>query len=133
MDDSSKTVFQLGADSLGTILHPRQHSQAVSTQTDESQVFLKRFRSSLKKTSAYLGENTPEELIGLIEDARFSDPVGNVRTVSVEHSLCVLAKDMERTAEQGKPIPSETIKKTRRLLEVREIKCLDGKGRSHVE
>lgn len=123
MNDNSKTIFQLGTDSLGAILHPRQHSEAVSTQADSSQTFLKCFRSSLEKTSAYLGESAPKELLDLIENARFSNPIGNSASMATEQSLLLLAEKMKTEAMQENSLSSSLIAEANKLFAVRSTEC----------
>lgn len=127
MSDNSKTAFQIGAESLGKIVHPRKHTQGVDANQETSLAFHKEFMACLEKAKASLGSEVSEDFSSLIEEARFSDPVGNELSASSEQQLLVLAYEVQDKSVKGEAVADDGVIKMRRLLAIRNSECMQGK------
>ena len=126
MDDSSKTVFQLGADSLGAILHPRQHVRTVSSERTNRTTFLKEMSSVLEHISLFTNDKDTDEISKLLNEIEYSDPTSNEGTEELEQSLRSLLREMSSRAESGQPLEALP-EKAMTLLAARNEICLRNK------
>lgn len=129
MGDNSKTIFQLGLDSLGKIAHPRKHSADVDSKNRESQQFLKAFITSLETSAALLGEKAPEELTLLIDESKYSDPVSSEATKDIESKIAALAQDIATFEANSDTTIEDLAGQARKLLAVRNAHLLNSKHR----
>ena len=126
MSSNSKTAFQIGAESLGKILHPRKHTQAVDDNIKNSRIFLERFISLLIRAEILLGADASAELHMLIAEAKNSDPMSNDATAASEETLSELVSQIESCADNGE-CRNDLISKARKYLAIRNHSCLQGK------
>lgn len=126
MGTNSKTTFQLGIESLGKALHPRRHTESVGGNIENARVFLDAFNLSLARSSALLDDAASDEFIKLMDEARFSDPIGNEACRDAESLLEDLAAQIEAAAEAG-TCDEGLVSKARRHLAIRNKVCQQGK------
>ena len=126
MSRNSKTAFQIGAESLGKILHPRKHTQAVDDNIKNSRAFLESFTGALSRAAILLGDDASDELRMLIAEAKCSDPMSNEETASSEETLSSLVLQIESSADNGE-CRDDLISRARKYLAIRNQSCLRGK------
>lgn len=126
MGTDSKTAFQLGTESLGKILHPRKHTEKINADINGSRAFLETFNLSLGRSIVYLGDSASSELLSLVDEARFSDPISCEACSDSEALLEDVASQIESAAENG-ICDSELVSKARKYLAVRNQACQLGK------
>ena len=126
-DMNDKTAFQLGADSLSKIIHPRNHSQAVDERINDNRNFLETFRSKIERAAALSGESSRDFFSALLQEIKFSDPISVVEVVEDEKHLLTLAEELLFAVENDEKVSEESIEKTRKLLLVRNKACKQAK------
>lgn len=126
MRTDSKTAFQLGAESLGKAFHPRRHTGSVGRNIDDARAFLDAFNLSLARSAVLLGAAASEEFAGLVDEARFSDPMSNDACRDTESVLEDLATKIETAAAAG-TCDDELVSKAHKYLSVRNKICQQGK------
>ena len=126
MGTDSKTAFQLGTESLGKILHPRKHTDKVDSNIKSTRAFLETLNLSLGRSIVYLGDSASSELLSLVDEARFSDPISCEACSDSEALLENVASQIESAAENG-ICDNELVSKARKYLAVRNQACQLGK------
>lgn len=126
MGSNSKTAFQLGIESLGTIVHPWKHTETTDLNLANECSFLGRFKNALEYSAALLGDSASSELTALVDEAKYSDPVSNEECSAIEAALEGLASEIASGAENG-ACNDELIIKARKSLAARNQTCLFGK------
>ena len=127
MAANTKTAFQIGAESLGKMIHPRKHTEIVEGQVNDQQAFHKEFIASLQKSHALLGLSAPQSFIDLLESASFEDPISPGASFNTEELLRDCSQKIFEDAKNGNIPSEELISKTMRLVEVHKQECLQGK------
>lgn len=120
---NDKTAFQIGAEAVSKIAHPRVHSQTVQANLDESTTFLAEFKAKVSRAAMLADGESERRLAPLLEDIRFSDPVSVTDARMDETALLAMADEFIGAVESGRDIPDESVTRTRRLLAVRNDMC----------
>lgn len=126
MSDNSKSVFQVGSESLGKILRPRKHSQSANDALEDRLRFMNDFNAALSRIRILLGEKQSENLALLAEEARYSDPVSCEASREAEEKLLNLIEHIEAEANSGR-CSDKTIGNARECLAIRNKYCQQGK------
>ena len=124
---NDKTAFQIGAEAVSKIAHPRVHSQTVQANLDESTTFLAEFKAKVSRAAMLANDESNRRLDPLLEDIRFSDPVSTAGAFADESALLAIADEFIGAIEDGRDIPEESITRSRRLLAVRNDLCRQSK------
>lgn len=124
---NDKTVFQLGAEAVSKIVHPRVHSQTIQADIDDSSRFLVEFKAKVSRAAMFADGEMKRCLAPLLEDIRYSDPVGVVDTKVDESALLSIADELIGAIEAGDDISEELITKSRRILAARNDLCKQSK------
>ena len=124
---NDKTVFQLGAEAVSKITHPRVHSKTVQANIADSTTFLAEFKAKVSRAAMLADDETKRRLAPLLEDVRFSDPVGVVDAQADETVLLSIADEFIGAIEAGQIISEESITRSRRLLAARNDLCKQSK------
>ena len=119
---NGKTAFQIGAEAVSKIAHPRVHSQTVQANLDESTTFLAEFKAKVSRAAMLANDESNRRL-----DIRFSDPVSTAGAFADESALLAIADEFIGAIEDGRDIPEESITRSRRLLAVRNDLCRQSK------
>ena len=126
-DINAKTAFQLGADSLSRIIHPRKHSQAVDERINGNCSFLEAFNSKIERAAVLSEEDSQDVFSALLQEIKFSDPISVAEAVEDEKRLLVLADELLLAVENGEAVTDELIEKARKLLLIRNKTCKQAK------
>ena len=124
---NDKTAFQLGADAISKIAHPRKHSQAVDNRLSGEQSFISELMSKIKRASVFADETTAKELDSLLEDIRFSDPVSVEESLEDERHLISMADGFLAAIEKDENVTTGSIDRARKLLSARNAICKQSK------
>lgn len=126
MTDNSKTAFQIGAEALGKMVHPRAHTQRVNTESTSKLKFLELFTATIESACISLGDKNSAALNKLLDEARFSDPISTEETANIEAELIELGNKINQASATG-DAPEDLIERARKLLAVRNRICLNSK------
>ena len=122
-NQNDRTAFQLGADALSKIIHPRRHSKAVEGTIADNRAFLQAFKTKIERAATMSGGESKAALSSLLDDAKFSDPISVAETEEDESMLISLADDFLSQAEKGEVITAESIDRAKKILSIRNKTC----------
>ena len=120
---NGKTAFQIGLDSVSKIAHPRKHSQEVDASMQDRVDFLASFKAKISRAAILANKESSADLATLLDEIRYSDPVGTEETQSDEVALLSIADELVQAAESGEPLLEAQIARAKRLLAARNETC----------
>lgn len=126
-NSNDKTAFQIGADAVSKIVHPRRHSQAVNEAIVTGRNFLDEFKAMVSRAYALADVDSQKALEGLMDDIKYSDPVSVAEAAYDEEELLSIAEQLITAIDDGSGIQEELVTRLRSLLRVRNNTCKSAK------
>lgn len=125
MTSNSGTIFQIGTESLGKIIHPFKHVRNIENKLNNNQEFHRSFCESLMHAKILLSSKAPDSLLELCEEAKYSALMSVSSSLEVENRLTELAQQIINDAMEDLSF-EDTIETTRKYLAIRNQICEQG-------
>lgn len=126
MSDTSRTVFQIGAESLGKAIHPRKHTRTVDDKIETQGSFLATFNASLERSRILIGDKAETGFLSLCDEAKYSDPISSAGTKEIENRLLALISELEKAISEDSDT-RDLISEIRKRLAIRNHACMSSK------